>query len=307
MTIVFKVSDNIKAKMINHYQKAAKSTKPPYAVFQANDADTVITLYESGKVMFQGLSADIDAQIWLEMERRINNRIIDINQKKEPKPNSKPSWYLDSTIGSDEVGTGDYFGPIVVSAAYVSAENTKKLITLGVCDSKLLTDEQIKKIAPQLMQIIPYTSFVLDNPSYNQMYEQVANLNKIKAILHNKALLSLLNKADFTYQKIVVDQFVYPQKYFAHLADTTQIVRNITFETKAESRYLSVAAASIISRYLFLKALSDLSREIKVNLPLGAGTLVDQVAKEIFQKHGLAGLSKIAKLNFKNTYRVTEK
>ena len=66
MTIVFKVSDNIKDKMVDYYKNVRRDKTPPYAVFQAMEADTIITLYESGKVMFQGISADIDANIWIE-------------------------------------------------------------------------------------------------------------------------------------------------------------------------------------------------------------------------------------------------
>ena len=70
MTIVFSVSDNIKEKMIEFYQDKRRSKTPPYAVFQADDADTNITLYESGKVVFQGNNADIDANIWKDMEKK---------------------------------------------------------------------------------------------------------------------------------------------------------------------------------------------------------------------------------------------
>ena len=68
MTIVFKVSDKLKEKMIQYYENLRREKTPPYAVFQAMDADTIVTLYESGKVMFQGISADIDAKMWAEME-----------------------------------------------------------------------------------------------------------------------------------------------------------------------------------------------------------------------------------------------
>ena len=36
-------------------------------LLQADDNDTVITMYTSGKVMFQGVSADVDAMMWQEM------------------------------------------------------------------------------------------------------------------------------------------------------------------------------------------------------------------------------------------------
>lgn len=77
MTIVFKVSDNIKKQMIDYYKDKRRDKTPPYAIFQADEADTNITLYESGKVMFQGMSADIDANMWKDLEKHLNNRDID--------------------------------------------------------------------------------------------------------------------------------------------------------------------------------------------------------------------------------------
>ena len=81
VTIVFKVSDNIKEMMIKHYADMKCEKTPPYAIFQVKDFDCVTTLYESGKVMFQGIGADIEASYWTEQERVLNNRIIDTEGK----------------------------------------------------------------------------------------------------------------------------------------------------------------------------------------------------------------------------------
>ena len=81
-TIVFKPSDNIKEKMIDYYDLLRRDKKPPYSVFQAEEGGTIITLYESGKVMFQGISADIDANMWKDLESHYNNRDIDSELKK---------------------------------------------------------------------------------------------------------------------------------------------------------------------------------------------------------------------------------
>ena len=309
MTIVFKLSDNLKQKVINHYQDMFKEKTPPYAVFQAQEMDgTVITLYESGKIMFQGVSADIDANLWIDMERHLNNRIIDITTGKDKKikDNNKDSDKLiinKPSIGSDEVGTGDYFGPIVVTASYVSKENESFLNDLGVRDSKKLTDETIIKIAPEIIKQIPHSTIIFDNESYNKYHNEDINMNKIKAILHNKALLNLV-KNDYNYEMIVIDQFVNPKKYFEYIKDAKEIVRNITFYTKAEDKFLSVAAASIISRYVFLVKMNELSKSIGIELPKGAGDKVDEVAKEIVEKYGFDKLNSIAKLNFKNTDKI---
>ena len=305
MTIVFKLSDNLKQKVINHYQDMFKEKTPPYAVFQAQEMDgTVITLYESGKIMFQGVSADIDANLWIDMERHLNNRIIDITTGKDKKTKEKKDTdkliINKPSIGSDEVGTGDYFGPIVVTASYVSKENESFLNDLGVRDSKKLTDETIIKIAPEIIKQIPHSTIIFDNESYNKYHNEDINMNKIKAILHNKALLNLV-KNDYNYEMIVIDQFVNPKKYFEYIKDAKEIVRNITFYTKAEDKFLSVAASSIISRYVFLVKMNELSKSVGIELPKGAGDKVDEVAKEIVEKYGFDKLNSIAKLNFKNT------
>ncbi len=303
MTIVFQVSDNVKEKMKEFYYDKKRSKTPPYAVFQAKDADTIITLYESGKVMFQGISADVDANLWVDMEKHLNNRVIDLSEK-EKKEEKKEYFYM-STIGSDEVGTGDFFGPIVVTAAYVSKENISFLEELGVKDSKKLTDEKIKKIIPKLIDKIPYVTFTLSNPDYNHYQEKGYNMNQIKAILHNKVLYAMKNK-NYTYDKIVVDQFENPKKYYEHIASSLEKVNNITFTTKAENKCASVAAASCICRYIFLMKMDELSQKVGMELPKGANEIVDQVGKEIVKKFGEEKLNEIAKMNFKNVIKIKE-
>ena len=310
LTIVFKASANVQKKMIEYYKDSRREKTPPYAVFQAMEADTIITLYESGKVMFQGISADIDANIWIDMEKKLNNRTIDIaeNKKKQEKYKEELNYYYSmSTIGSDEVGTGDYFGPIVVTASFVDKEKINFINDLGVKDSKKLTDDKILKIAPLLMKEIPYVTFTLNNADYNKYQKLGFNMNKIKAILHNKVLYNITHKEEkYNYQKIVVDQFVYPRKYFEHIAEATEKVTEITFTTKAESKCASVAVASVISRYIFLMKMDELSKSLEIDIPKGANDIVDEIGIEIVKKFGFEKLQEVAKLNFKNTDKIKE-
>ncbi len=310
MTIVFKVSDNIKTRMIAYYKDKFREKTPPYAIFQAEEGGTIITLYESGKVMFQGISADIDANIWVDQEKHLNNKTIDINAPKKEKDKYQKElnyFYSMSTIGSDEVGTGDFFGPIVVTASYVSKDKIDLINDLGVKDSKKLTDEKILKIVPTLIKEIPYVTFTLNNHDYNKYQSMGYNMNKIKAILHNKVLYAITHKEEkYPYDEIVVDQFVYPRKYFEHIMEATEKVTNITFTTKAESKCASVAVASCISRYIFLKKIDELSKELGVVIPKGATTSADEVGLEIAKKYGFAKLNEVAKLNFKNVDKIKE-
>lgn len=306
MVIVFKVSDNVKQKMIDYYFDKKRDKTPPYAIFQADEADTNITLYESGKVMFQGISADIDANMWKDLEKSLNNRDIDKElEKKEKtkKEEEKDFRFINvSTIGSDEVGTGDYFGPIVVTAAYVAKDNMNIMYDLGVKDSKKITDSKILEIGPILIKQIPHKTYILDNKTYNQ---KPTNMNKIKAILHNKVLCEII-KNNYEYKYVVVDQFCLPRNYFSYIKDAKEKFTKITFTTKAEDKCLSVAAASIISRYIFLKEMEKLENKYDIFLKKGAGLEVDKQGAMLVKKYGFDVLNDIAKLNFKNTDKIKD-
>jgi len=297
MNVVIKVNDEIKNKMIEYYKDKKRDKVIPYVVFQAQDEDTVITMYESGKVMFQGVSADVDAAMW-------GVALENTEEKKEEKKKINKMYYNASAVGSDEVGTGDYFGPIVVTACFVDKKDLEALEKLGVGDSKKIEDEKILKIAPEIAKIVKYKSVILKNPEYNEKYNKDINMNKIKAILHNKVLYQLINEEKPKYDYIIVDEFARENRYFEYLNGQVNVQRGITFLTKAEDISPAVGCASIISRYIFLKEFDKLSDSIHIPLPKGAGKDVDIVGEEIVEKYGKDKLNEIAKVNFKNTDRI---
>lgn len=310
-TIVFKISDNLKQDMIDFYQDRFIDKKPPYSVFQVKDYDCVITLYESGKVMFQGLGADIEASYWTEQERILNKRDVqsEIDKDKAKKEEKKEELNDDrfkyiSTIGSDEVGTGDYFGPIIVTASYVDIKKKAWLYELGVRDSKKISDDKILSIAPKIIKEIPHFTMIFTPSDYNKT--KIFNMNTVKAILHNKVLVGLLKKDKYDYEKIVVDQFVYPTKYYEHIKSAPEKCTNITFTTHAEDKCLSVACSSIISRYIFLKEMDKLADELHLPIPKGAGDTVDKIGAELVKKYGFNKLYDVAKINFKNTDKIKD-
>ncbi len=308
--ITFKVCDKTQDMMSEELDWCKRPNTPPYAKWQAKDGDTVITLYESGKVVFQGKDADLASDFWITTEK-LNSGKVDVKnstnkEKKEKLDYINPKIYYASTIGSDEVGTGDYFGPIVVTATFVAKENIPFLEELGVKDSKKMPEDKILEVVPKIIKTIPYESIILSNKEYNEKYNSDINMNKIKAILHNKALMTIKNKEQ-NYNYIVVDQFAEPYVYFNYLKTSSNVVRNITFMTKAEDKCLSVACASIISRYIFLKEFDKLSKNLGMNLLKGASDKVDEQGLTIVKKYGIDKLSEIAKLNFKNTEKIKAK
>lgn len=303
-TITLKVSDKTKNTMIEFFNDLKREKTPPYAIFQAKDGDTTVTLYESGKAVFQGKDADLSSDFWIATEK-INSgsaKTTNSNDKKKEKTPKKILPIRINSIGSDEVGTGDYFGPIVVTSSYVSKENIDFLLDLKVKDSKKLTDSEIIKIVPQIIKKIPYKTYIITNKEYNTNFKKY-NMNQMKAILHNKVLYEL-KKENYPYDYIVVDQFEPPKSYYNHLSNTTTKVTDITFLTKAEDQCLSVACSSLISRYIFLNEMNKLSKKLNILLPKGANPKVDEIAKKIVATYGKEKLNEIAKLNFKNTERI---
>ena len=304
-TITLKVSDKTKEQMLEYFLDLKREKTPPYAVFQAQDGDTVVTMYESGKVVFQGHDADLSSDFWIETEK-INSGHANVTDSRNKEKKEKPTKVIPiriNSIGSDEVGTGDYFGPIVVTASYVSKDNIDFLLDLGVKDSKKMTDEQILKIVPQIIKKIPYQTFILKNEEYNGYKMKNMNMNQMKAVLHNKVLYEIKSKG-YTYDYIVVDQFEPPKSYFSHIYKSTKKVTDIFFLTKAEDQCLSVACSSMISRYIFLKEMDKLSQELGMVLPKGANPMVDEAGALIVKKYGKDKLNEIAKLNFKNTEKI---
>lgn len=297
MNCVIRVSDKTKEKMIKYYEDKKRDKVIPYVVFQAQDGDTVITMYESGKIMFQGTTADVDSSMWLEMDGQSKKDSPEVKEKEK-------KYYYCSSIGSDEVGTGDYFGPIVVTASFVKSEDIPYLEELGIKDSKKLTDEKILDIAPKVAKKISYKSLILSNQEYNEKHGSNNNMNKIKAIMHNKALYQMVQETKEKYDYIIVDEFARENRYYDYIKDMKEIQRGITFMTKAEDKNLAVACSSVISRYIFLKEFDKLSDSLHIPLPKGAGANVDAIGEEIVDKYGQDKLKEVAKLNFANTGRI---
>ena len=262
---------------------------PPYARFQLRPENCVITCYESGKTVFQGKDAMVYAAAF-------ENAPVRTVKSASAGADIVPQ------AGSDEVGTGDYFGPVCVCAAIVSQTDMDLIRELGVRDSKKLTDEQILQIAPKLMEQLKYSLLIVGNSTYNRVHES-SNLNAIKAKLHNQAYVNLMKKAPLPPFR-VVDQFTPERSYYSYLKHEKQIVRGIHFETKAEDHYPAVGAASLIARYAFIRSMEQMSEAWDMDFVKGAGAAVDRCGTEFVKKYGYEKLGKVAKLHFRNTEKI---
>ena len=282
--------DEIKA----HYNDYSLVNNGEYIYFQAEYKGIMITGFSSKKesktVTFIGGNALNEAQKWDESAAII-----------EPKKKVQEEWLcLEDQIGSDEVGVGDFLLPMIVVAAFVRKKDIKTLINFGVHDSKKLKDKDILEIGEALKKKVFISKLTLDNEKYNEMIAKGENLNSLKAKMHNRALLNLFKQFP-DVRNIFVDQFVGEDKYYSYLNDKNEIkVDNVTFKTKGESSYPSVALASVMARYAFLLEKEKLEKKYKMTIPFGASSKADEFSKEFIKKYGLKEFDKICKKNFAN-------
>lgn len=297
-SITLKVDNACKKQLIDFYKSTTIKTPPPYSVFRAMEEKVNVTLYNSGKCLFQGENARSEADLWLR-----DSRIIEL-EKKDPLKDRETLIQYDkyNVIGSDEVGTGDYFGPIVVVAAYVRQSDVYKIKSLGVKDSKGLTDKKILEIAPELIKEVDYEILLLSNEEYNANNQY--NMNHMKAILHNKVLSKLSLRNNQENHLLLMDQFTTEKSFYKYLSNVEKPTRKFYFETKAESISTAVATASVIARYTFLKQIDKMSEELNMKIPLGASSKVEEFGKILYEKYGNDILKKNAKYNFKTTMKI---
>ena len=293
--------DNAKlAKLMSHYAAFKVSRKAPGVVFAAKLPDAAITAYKSGKVLFQGGGALREASIWGVVDG------LPEAKKSTPKGETLPDRFSElSVIGSDETGTGDFFGPVTVAACFVSSEQIELVRELGVKDSKQLTDDYMRKIAPDLQAVLIHSVLTLTNEKYNEVQAKGWSQGKIKALLHNQALKHVLRKMNgIKPDYILIDQFAERGIYYNHIKNAREIIReNVLFSTKAEGLHVAVAAASIIARVAFLEEMDRLSLAAGVALPKGAGKIVDEAAAKILLKSGEDSLKSMTKWHFANAQK----
>lgn len=278
----FHPDDETLQKMLQFYEYCQIESKNPHVLLCGSTPEFTIQIYKNGNVLIQGKQAIYEYSIWQKEETFIEH------------------------AGSDEVGTGDYFGPIVVAACIVKKEDIAFLTSLGVKDSKMLSDNKIMEIAPKIMQRIKLKISILSNTKYNQLYStEHYNLNKIKAYLHNFVLYKLIEDNHFE-GPVIIDQFCDSNLYYQYLVDfkAHDVLKNVSFYIKAENKFLAVACASIVARYEFLKRLQIISKEVGMPILKGASTEVDQLAYKIAYKNGLDCLKKYTKFHFANTKRI---
>lgn len=203
-------------------------------------------------------------------------------------------------IGIDESGKGDYFGPLVIAAVFVTSTSEQDLALMQVRDSKKISDGRILEMAPDIRLLCPHSVVAIGPQRYNELYAKIKNLNRLLAWGHARALENLLQQVDCDLA--IADQFGDERLILTALQEKGKRIRLVQ-RTKAESD-LAVAAASILARADFLWRLQRLSQEVNTTLPKGASASVALAGRMVVKKYGRDRLGAVAKLHFKTTQQV---
>lgn len=268
-------------------------SQAPYAVFRTKKDNVNVTAYESGKTVVQGKGTEEFIQFILEPE--ILQEIVLFPDENEAAPEE-----ITPHGGIDESGKGDFFGPLVIAGVSVTAETGLKLRELGVCDSKKISsDKKIAALAAGIRQCVGNENFSVMHfkmDTYNRLYRQFGNLNRLLAWGHATIVENLLQQNP-SIPRMLSDQFADPSLINRALMERgKQIV--MEQRTKAESD-IAVAAASILARERFVECIAALEQETGFTLPKGAGTQVKTIARAILEKSGADGLRRCCKTHFK--------
>ena len=235
----------------------------PHADLSVKGEGVVATLYASGKLVVQGE----DPALFVE------RFVGPLPSGSEKTPRDAPEADVDgrATVGSDECGKGDYFGPLVVAAVRLEAGEARGVVDSGVRDSKTVSDESALRLGGALRSRFPHAIARLDPAEYNRLHRRPGDLNAMLADLHARAVRELERPGI----RVVIDQFGPERLMRERLAD----LRVVLDQRPRAECVPAVAAASLIAREEFLLALRELSDRFALDLHKGAGDPVDRAAR----------------------------
>ncbi len=274
-----------------------KEVAVPYTRFAVKGDKVNINIYTSGKCLIQGKNA-YDFIIFT-LEPYIT-QCATVGYEEELDPLS-----VAPHMGTDESGKGDFFGPLVIAAAYVNPELAKALKKAGLKDCKLLSDKQTQALAAQARQILTptnYTIVQIGPAAYNKLYTKILNINNLLAWGHARAIENLLETVP-SCPRAVADQFGRTKSVITRALMKKGQSIQLDQMHKAESD-IAVATASVLARDAFLYQLKKLGEKVGLELPKGAGANAPLVAEALTRKIGPENLVNYIKCHFKTTDKV---
>jgi ribonuclease HIII len=266
-------------------------------------------MYQSGKLVIAGHAPAFDEAIAI--VQAVGKPVA---PKRPPAPAiSAPAEAPSETephIGTDEAGKGDFFGPLVTAGVYVDERTARLLRTLGVRDSKLVGDRELRGLATNIRDVVgdEKRAVITVAPTrYNELYKQMRsegkNLNTLLAWAHTRAIEDLIGHG-LRPRFILSDQFGDKRYIESRLMVDTRLSGVPVLQMHRAEADVAVAAASILARDAFLHWLEQAGKTLGLTLPKGASPKVIETGRLLVSRLGADGLKDYAKVSFKTMQKV---
>ena len=202
------------------------------------------------------------------------------------------------TIGTDEVGKGEWYGPLVVVGTAMTVKEIDDVRRSGIADSKTLSKSKILELGELTLRMnIKRKSRIFTPEKYNEKYSEFwqegKTLNDMMAWAHAEIVKDLIEEYKDRKIRVVIDKFDFQKtnsrlfdKKRERVVDASQV--NVVQISRGETE-IPVATASVIAKSIFEKEVDALEDKYKVTL---RNTDPCEISKDI--------LPHVSKLHFKN-------
>jgi ribonuclease HIII len=315
-TATYSVSKPDQPKLLEQFrgQQGAELPPGPYELWRVKLSDgtsqATAIMYQSGKLVIAGHAPAFDHVVAI---------VEEVGKPVGPKrPPAHPATSAPAEapsenephIGTDEAGKGDFFGPLVTAGVFVDERTARLLRTLGVRDSKLVSDRELRGLATNIRNVVEEEkrSVIIVAPKrYNELYRQMRgegkNLNTLLAWAHTRAIEDLIGHG-LRPKFILSDQFGDKRYIESRLMVDTRLSGVPVLQMHRAEADVAVAAASILARDAFLHWLDQAGKALGLTVPKGASPKVIETGKLLVGRMGADGLKDYAKVSFKTMQKV---
>ena len=181
-------------------------------------------------------------------------------------------------VGIDEAGRGPVIGPMVVCGVSVSDKKHRKIKSMGLKDSKLLTPKKREEFAQKIMEICEFELVVVEPGRIDSRAQDETNLNGLEVECFSQILRALkpttayLDACDVNAERFGIN-----------------VKKGLDFEVEIVSRhnadrdYPIVSAASILAKVHRDSLIKEICDSVGENV--GSGYSHDQVTIEFLKNY----------------------
>ncbi|HLC86584.1 MAG TPA: ribonuclease HII [Candidatus Nanoarchaeia archaeon] len=183
--------------------------------------------------------------------------------------------------GIDDAGRGPVIGPMIMAGVLIEENDLDKLKSIGVKDSKLLTQKQRERICKEIVKIVKDYKIIKVYPEEVDkavMSDGVSNLN----FLEGEKMAEIINylKPD----QVVVDCPSNNKKAFAQfLKNKIKINSSLRCEHHADKNFVAVGAASILAKCAREEEVLLIKKRIGIDF--GSGYVSDPKTKQFLKEN----------------------